>query len=171
MRLKDSLQSERDTIVGKLIDQLPTLKKYGISSTGVETALGRIRTLSSKETAQKLYMIGKNKSHTRDNVWHTVRTSPFILIGVNDCFHPRWFYTKLARFLTFNNHIKQDHFRSSCFYFLPFSAPSFFKHAQNVARFCSCGDQAVMHTHSYTHTQTHTHKKTTITLCLYMCLS
>ena len=52
----------------KLTNQLPSLKKYGPSSTGVETAPGRIRTLSSKETAQKSYMIGKNKSHTRDNV-------------------------------------------------------------------------------------------------------
>ena len=53
-----ALQSERDTIVRKLTNQLPSLKKYGPSSTGVETAQGRIRT-SSKEMAQKSYMIGK----------------------------------------------------------------------------------------------------------------
>ena len=52
--------------------------------------------------------------------------------------------------------VKQDHFRSICFYFLPFTVPSFFGYAQNVARSCSCGDQVV----------THTHKKTTITLHL-----
>ena len=37
---------------------------------------------------------------------------------------------------------------SSCFYFFPFTAPSFLGHAQNVARSCSCGDQAVTHTHT-----------------------
>ena len=54
--------------MGKLTNQIPTLKKYGPLSTGVETAPGRIRTLSSKETAQKLYMIEKKKSYIRDNV-------------------------------------------------------------------------------------------------------
>ena len=29
-----------------------------------------------KETAQKSYMIGKNKSHTRDNVEYAVHTCP-----------------------------------------------------------------------------------------------
>ena len=42
--LKDSFQSERDTIVSKLTNQPPTSKKYGPSSTGAETASGRIRT-------------------------------------------------------------------------------------------------------------------------------
>ena len=82
--------------MGKLTNQLPSLKKYGPSSTGVETAPGRIRTSSSKETAQKSYMIGKNKSHTRDNIEYTVHACPFILIGVTDCFHPRWREAKLA---------------------------------------------------------------------------
>ena len=105
MKSKDcSLQSERYTIVGMLTNRLPTLKKYGPLSTGVETAPGKIRR-RQKRRPQKSYMIGKNKSHTRDNVEHTVRACPFILIGVTDCFHPRWRDEKLARFLTFHDHI------------------------------------------------------------------
>ena len=58
-----------------------------------------------------------------------------------------------------NKHcFKQDYFRSIRFYFLPFTAPSFFGCAQNVARSCSCGDQAVTHTHTHTTRHgTHTH--------------
>ena len=82
---------------------------YGPSSIGVETASGRISTSSSKlkRDCTKSYTIGKKKSYPRDNVEYTVRACPrpFILIGVTDCSNPRWRDAKIARFLTFDDHI------------------------------------------------------------------
>ena len=92
--------------MGKLINQLPTLKKYEPSSTGVETAPGRIKdqSIAVKGDGTKSYMIGK-KETAHVITCGIVSACPFILIGVTDCFHPRWRDAKLARFLNFNDHM------------------------------------------------------------------
>ena len=46
--------------------------------------------------------------------------------------------------------LQQDEFRTNRFYFLPVTIPAFCIYAQNAVSPCSCGDQAVTHTHTHT---------------------
>ena len=117
IKRKDSLQSERYTIVRRLINQLPTLNKYGPSSTGV----GKDQNIVVKKDSTK---VGKNKRrvygtrmpiHSNRRDWLLSSKMPWRKTSMCDwCLRTVFFYQENYHKLLKTAHPQRLAFRKQC---------------------------------------------------------